>query len=209
MTSPLGGDSGFPVLHVITDDVVIARPGFVDEARAVLARGGTRVALHLRAPRAHGGTLERLARALTPGDGHLVVNDRLDVGLAVGAAGVQLAERSLPLGRAREVAGDLPLGRSVHGVVDLEVEPAADWYVVGTVWASTSHPDRPGAGTELVEAVAAATPAPIVAIGGLTPARVGAARAAGAAAVAVLSGIWSARDPAAAAVGYLSAWSEA
>ena len=180
-----------------------------DRARAVLDRGASRVALHLRGPRADGATLERLARALAPGHGHLVVNDRLDVGLAVGAAGVQLAGRSLPLEAAREIAGDLPLGRSIHSVADLDAQPGADWYLVGTVWASASHPDRPGAGTEIVAAAAAATPAPIVAIGGVTPARVGAARVAGAAAVAVLSGIWSTPDPAGAVVGYLSAWSEA
>jgi thiamine-phosphate diphosphorylase len=209
MTPPLGGDAGFPVLHVITDDAVIARTGFIDDARALFDRCGPALALHLRGPRSDGATLERLARAVESSAGRLVVNDRLDVALAVGADGVQLGRRSMSVDFAREVAGDLPRGRSVPSPGDLGTESAPDWFLLGTIWATDSHPGRPGAGTGLVRAVAAAVPTPVVVIGGVTPSRVAEARAAGAAGVATLGGVWSARDPAAAAVEYLSAWSEA
>ena len=75
--------------------------------------------------------------------------------------------------------------------------------MVGTVFATSSHPGRSAAGPELVARVHAATSLPLLAIGGVTPERVPEVVAAGASGVAVLSGIWGAPDPGAAVTEFL------
>jgi thiamine-phosphate diphosphorylase len=211
MTAERGRGVQDAVLHVVTDDAVLQRPDFVAVAVEILRALGSDVALHLRGPGLSGGRLERWGCRIREGAGDrgwLVVNDRVDVACAIGADGVQLGRRSLDLDDARVVAPDLAMGRSVHGL-DLSVlEPVPDWYLLGTIWPSASHPGRPGAGPAAVERWVGASSVPVVAIGGVTAARAREARAAGAAGVAALEGIWSRRDPVAAADAYLSSWSE-
>jgi thiamine-phosphate pyrophosphorylase len=96
-----------PPLHAVTDDRVVASDGFVAAAEEVLRAGGARVALHLRAPAASGRTLHDLAARLvevaSACGARLLVNDRVDVAMAVGAHGVQLGRRSPSVADARRV----------------------------------------------------------------------------------------------------------
>src|SRR5690606_24262477 len=108
-----------PRLHLITDDAVLASPGFLDGARWVLREQGAGVALHLRGHGTSAGILYELARALVAEaretGGWVLVNDRVDVALAVGAAGVQLGRRSIPVRAARDVLGaGARIGYSAH-----------------------------------------------------------------------------------------------
>ncbi|HST63093.1 MAG TPA: thiamine phosphate synthase [Longimicrobium sp.] len=201
-----------PPLHVVTDDRVVARPGFLDAARLVLEMGGPDVVLHLRAPRASGRALYDLARRMRPlavnEDAWLVVNDRLDVALAAGVDGGHVGARGLAAADARRVLGaDRLLGVSVHSVDEardaLAGEP--DFLLAGTIWESASHPGRPGAGVGRIREIAALG-VPAIAIGGVTPARAAEARDAGAAGFAVLRGVWDAPDPVQAVRNYLNHW---
>lgn len=200
-----------PPVHVVTDDEVLARPDVADVAVSLLDAGGASVALHLRGPRVSGRRLEtlagRLSKARRSSGAWLVVNDRIDVAAAAGADGVQLGARSLAPEAARRVAPGLRIGVSVHDVDAARRASGADWLVGGTIWPTPSHPDRPGGGPGHLAALVAAATVPVVAIGGVTPGRVAAARDAGAAGVAVLRGVWDARDPLRALDAYLSAWS--
>lgn len=204
--------SPVPRLHVVTDDAALADPAFGARARAVLAVGGARVALHLRGPRTPGGPLLALARTLIPvaeSRGALaVVNDRVDVALLTGAHGVQLGARSLPAHRARALLPEgTRVGVSTHapGEVAAAEEDEADWAFVGTIYTTPSHPARPGTGPEgLARAVQARDRLPLLAIGGVTVERVPEVREAGAWGVAVLRGIWDARDPGKATERYLN-----
>ncbi len=213
MSAAPGRARALPPLHVVTDDAVLHRADFPALARALLEAGGPDLALHLRSPGTPGGRLETLAAELVPvrsGSGAwLVVNDRVDVAAAVGADGAQLGRRSLPLEAARRVATDLPLGASVHDEAEAAAARGADWLVAGTIWATPSHPGRAGGGEHHLASMVAAAAAPVVAIGGVTVERVAAARAAGAAGVAVIRGVWHARDPLVALDAYLSAWRHA
>lgn len=198
-------------LHLVTDDSVLRAPGFIDRARAVLAAHGDDVALHLRGHGLSGGELFALARplavAVTGLGGALLLNDRVDIALAAGADGVQLGRRSLPVPAARSLLGaDAWIGRSAHQIDEAAdaVADGVDFIVFGTVYRSASHPDRTPAGPDALGRVAASGDSPVVGIGGITPERVGAVLAAGAAGVAVLSGVWHADDPAAAAGRYLA-----
>lgn len=201
-----------PPLHAVTDDRVVASPGFVEWAEEVLAAGGDRVALHLRAPAASGRTMHALAIRLMEiaarTGSRLLVNDRVDVALAAGAHGVQLARRSLSVADARRlVGGDAIIGASVHDEAEAReaVETGADLLLAGAVYSTETHPGRPASGLRLIERVAPLG-LPMIAIGGVTAERAGEVRRAGAAGVAAIRGIWGDPSPGNAVQRYIEAW---
>ena len=205
-----------PPLHVVTDSRTLERPDFVALARAVLAAGGTRLALHVRGPATDGRTVHDLASALRSpardAGARLLVNDRVDVALAAGLDGAHLGERSLPVTEARRLLGDERLiGASVHDREGARAacEEGANYAFVGSIFSTPSHPGRTGIGVSGMAAILEAAPGlPMLGIGGVSPARVADVVRAGAHGVAVLGGVWSAPDPAAAVSEYLVALEE-
>lgn len=130
----------------------------------------------------------------------LIVNDRMDVALAVGADAVQRTSTSLPIEDIRAVADKrLRIGASVHSREEALAAAAAgaDWLVFGPIYDTPSKRTY-GApqGLQALERTARAVQIPVVAIGGITPGRVGEVRRAGAAGVAVISAILTAESPA-------------
>ncbi|PSQ44029.1 thiamine phosphate synthase, partial [Halobacteriales archaeon SW_7_68_16] len=150
--------------------------------------------------------LGRELRALTREAGvAFVVNDRVDLALAVDADGVHLGDDDLPVSAARELLGaDATIGRSVSFVDDArEAQRAgADYLGVGAVYSTASKDDidgdeyevGPGRVREIVDAV----DVPVVGIGGITPENAGPVVEAGADGVAVITAITGADDPKAA-----------
>lgn len=203
-----------PVVHVVTTVELLARPDFAQRAAAVMAALGPRGALHLRGgplgARALFTLAVRLGEAQAATGCRIVVNDRLDVALAAAAWGAQLTSRSMAPADARRVAPALALGASVHAVAEARAaaRDGASWVVAGHVRDTASHPGEPGRGLAFVRDVAAAVAIPVVAIGGIRPADVPELRAAGAAGVAVIRGVWAAADAERAATDYL-AWHDA
>lgn len=194
--------AALPRLHLVTDDVVLRGPGFSEAARQLLTGYGAAVALHLRGHGLSGAELHHLASELAPaaeGAGALLlVNDRIDLALAAGAAGAHLGRRSLPVAAARRLLGkERWLGYSAHELAELKEAEAggADYIIYGTIFPSASHPGGATAGVEGVREAASSTNLPLIAIGGLTPERVKSVRAAGAHGVAVLGGVWYAERP--------------
>ena len=130
----------------------------------------------------------------------LIVNDRVDVALAVGADAVQRASPSLPVKDVRGlVGGRLKIGASVHSLpeaIEAEIN-SADWVVFGPVYETPSKRGfGPPQGLDKLSRVATAVKIPVIAIGGITPERVGEVRRAGAQGVAVISAILTADSPA-------------
>ena len=130
----------------------------------------------------------------------LVVNDRVDVALAVGAGAVQRTHASLPVDDIRAIAGRrLRIGASVHSLqdaVDAELK-GADWVTYGPVYETPSkRPYGPPQGLERLAEVARGLRIPVIAIGGITPERVKEVREAGAHGVAAISFILAADSPA-------------
>jgi thiamine-phosphate pyrophosphorylase len=119
----------------------------------------------------------------------VVVNDRLDVALACGAAGVHLPADSLAPAAARAMAPPgFIVGRSIHSVQEAaDVSRDADYLIAGTVWPSESKGDKaPLLGLSGLSAVVRNAGVPVLAIGGVTVQRVAAVRTAGAAGVAAI-----------------------
>ena len=136
--------------------------------------------------------------AVLRGRALMLVNDRIDVALAIGADGVHLPERSLPGSKARAAAGDsCIIGRSVHSVeaaVTAEAE-GADYLQVGTIFETSSKAGRPAAGLSLINEVRDAVSIPIIAVGGINADNAADVIAAGADGVAVIGAIMDADDP--------------
>jgi thiazole tautomerase (transcriptional regulator TenI) len=212
-TDPL--TTAVPLVHAVTTDEIVARADFVDLACGVMGALGPRGALHLRASRASGERLQALGDALAAAQrvtgAWLVVNDRVDVALAVRARGAQLTSRSLTAADARKAAPTLAIGASVHTMRE-GIEAAAsgaNWLVAGHVFESTSRPGEDERGMAFVEALIAAVDIPVIAIGGVRPKHCRALRLAGVYGVAVIRGIWDTPNAERAASDYLSCYDDA
>lgn len=116
--------------------------------------------------------LDELSQAISGTDTALVVNDRTDMALAAGLAGVHLKSHAPSVADVRRlVPEDCLVGRSVHSVEEaVEAERhGGDYLVFGTVFRSASKPEgHPIAGTAGLAAVCRAVSLPVVAIGGIT-----------------------------------------
>jgi len=200
-----------PVVHLITDRRLAPDPA----ARADAALAGIppgRVAVHLREKDLGGAALLSLALALVRvcrARGQLfLVNDRLDVALAAGAAGVHLPSAGVPPADARRLLGPAALvGVSCHSAADVARarDGGASFATFGPVWDTPSkRPFGPPVGLAALRD-AARLGLPLVALGGVTPERAAEAFAAGAAGVAVIRAWLAGADPAGAARALLAA----
>lgn len=200
-----------PVVHLVTDRRLEPDPA----ARARAALAGIppgRVAIHLREKDLGGRDLLLLARSLAGvcrASGQLlIVNDRLDVALASGADGVHLPSAGVPPQDARRLLGRGALvGVSCHSAADVERarDGGASYATFGPVW-DTPSKRAYGApvGTEALRE-ASRLGLPLVALGGVTPARAGEAFAAGASGVAAIRAWLEGPDAAGAVRAFLAA----
>lgn len=178
--------------------------GFVEIARAALA-GGARV-IQLRAKGETARTLWEVGRTILPltreREAALIVNDHLDIAMAVDADGVHLGEDDLPLAAARRLAGPAALiGASVANPEEARQAEAdgATYVSVGSIYATASKPDAGDAiGLAPIGDIKRAVAVPVLAIGGITCDNVSAVIRAGADGVAVISAVTDAEDMAAA-----------
>lgn len=151
----------------------------------------------------------RVAELCREHDALCIVNDRVDIALAVGAAGTHLGADDMPMASARAVAGPAHLLGGTARTPDTArrlVAEGADYLGVGPAYETTTKAGLPAPlGAVRVGVLAAAVDVPVIAIGGVTPGRVPELVAAGAAGVAVVSAIAAAADPAAATRSFLEA----
>ena len=155
-------------------------------------------------------TLCRRLRAPTLEHGALlIVNDRVDVALAAGADGVQRTHASLPVEDLCAIAaGRLRVGASVHSEAEAQAaaRAGAAWLFFGPVYDTPSKRayGEPQGLARLAE-VTSSVAIPVIAIGGITPERVGEVRAVGVAGVAAISALLAADSPAEATHRFLDA----
>jgi thiamine-phosphate pyrophosphorylase len=196
-----------PPLYAIVDVDVASRAGWqpLDLAGAYL-QGGAQL-LQLRAKTLASGAFLDLAQSMVPlahaAGARLIVNDRVDIALLAGADGVHVGQDDLEPADVRRLLGDQRLiGLSTHTVDQLiaAVSQPISYVAVGPVFGTmTKETGYEAVGLELVSrAVELAAPAglPVVAIGGITRARVAEVWAAGAASAAVITDLIG-DDPAA------------
>jgi thiamine-phosphate pyrophosphorylase len=153
---------------------------------------------------------QAVRRVTAPAGTRLVVNDRVDVAVAVEADGVHLPAGGIPPRDARMLlAPGRLVGVSTHSPAEAAAaaQAGADYVVFGPVYDTPSKREygRPQGLPALAETCRRA-PVPVLAIGGVTLERVGELRAAGAAGVAVIRALLEAEDPARATRALLAAW---
>jgi len=187
-------------IYVITDKDLCPGRSHLDIALAAVEAGACCV--QLRDKSLCGRELVETARsircAVMSGRVKFIVNDRMDVALAVGADGVHLGQDDIPVSSARAVMGeDAIIGVSVASVEEAVrgENDGASYVAVGSVFATATKTDAGvPVGLEMITAVKQAVGVPVVAIGGINIENVALVAQAGADAAAVVSAMVCAPD---------------
>lgn len=186
-------------IYLVTDDGCLQGRELLDCVREALEGGVTLV--QYRAKTA--SSAEMYAEALqlkalcdsfkVP----LIINDRLDIAMAVGAAGVHLGQDDLPCAAARKILGeDYIIGVSAHNPAEAKaaLQSGADYLGCGAVFGTATKADVKKLGTDGLAAICREKGLPIVGIGGVTADNYREVRAAGADGAAIVSGILAQPD---------------
>ncbi|MDQ7859930.1 MAG: thiamine phosphate synthase [Armatimonadota bacterium] len=187
-------------LYVITDRAIGRDRPLEDLVAAAIRGGATMVQLRdkTRPLRDVVATGRRLLAITGPAGVPLIVNDRADVALAIGADGVHVGPDDLPVSDARHLLGPDRIVGASAGTVDEAVRAeadGADYLGVGSVFPTSSKADAGEAiGPEGLARIRAAVSVPIVAIGGITADNAPEAIRAGAQGVAVIAAVFGADD---------------
>lgn len=206
-------------IYLVTDTGLCGGREGVAATAAAAATGGVRT-VQLRDPSATTRELVALGRALRaaldPFGVPLIVNDRADVAIVVGAAGVHVGQRDLDPRDARALLGpQAHVGLSISSereLADALALPAGtvDLLGVGPIRDTPSKTDAaPAMGWDGLAAVCAASPVPAVAIGGISVADLATVARSGAVGAAVISAICGREDPESAARELVSSWNVA
>lgn len=193
-----------PSLYVILDRGIARGRDLVDLLDAVVA-GGCRM-VQLREKDWPSGRIlplaERLRARCAAAGVTFIVNDRVDLALALGADGVHLGQDDLPARAARPLLRPgMILGVSTHSVDQARAAHAdgADYIAVGSMFATSSKADFELVGPELLRKLRPEISVPLIGIGGITHGNVQEVIRAGADGVSVISAVAAAEDPRAAA----------
>jgi thiamine-phosphate pyrophosphorylase len=183
-------------LVAITDDAEDRRSTLVDRVAAAVRGGATSVQVRLKTatPRE---VVEITRSIIKRVDVPVIVNDRADIALAAGAAGVHVGEADLPAAAIRRFAPPgFIIGASLGSDAEVTNAKDADYVGIGPVYGSETKTDAGDAiGVEGFKRLAALVEHPAVAVGGITPDRALQITVNGAAGVAVINAIFSADDP--------------
>ncbi|MFL5469610.1 MAG: thiamine phosphate synthase [Gemmatimonadaceae bacterium] len=182
-------------LVAITDDAEDRRATLVDRVTAAVRGGATSVQVRLKAaaPReVVEVTRAIIAKVSVP----VIVNDRADIALAAGAAGVHVGEADLPVAAVRRFApAGFIIGASLGTDAELPNAKDADYVGIGPVYSSDSKDAGDAIGIAGFERLAALVERPAVAVGGITADRALQITTHGATGVAVINAIFKADDP--------------
>jgi thiamine-phosphate pyrophosphorylase len=190
----------FSGLYVILDRTV-ARDRPLEAILEAAIAGGCGM-VQLREKDWPAGTLLPLARRLRDrcrGAGvPFIVNDRVDLALAVDADGVHLGQHDLPAAAARPLLrAGMIMGVSTHSVSQARSaqRDGADYVAIGAMYPTGTKPDFELVGPAAVRQLRSQVQAPLIGIGGITVDTVGDVIRAGADGVAVISAVCAAADP--------------
>lgn len=186
-------------IYLVTDDGCLQGRALLDCVREALEGGVTLV--QYRAKTASSAEMYAEAQELkalcdsfkVP----LIINDRLDIAMAVGAAGVHLGQDDLSCAAARNILGeDYIIGVSAHNPAEAKaaLQSGADYLGCGAVFGTATKADVKKLGTDGLAAICNAKGLPVVGIGGVTADNYREVRAAGADGAAIVSGILAQPD---------------
>lgn len=186
-------------IYLVTDEACLHGRPLLECVEEALAAGVTLV--QYRAKAADGGVLYaeacKLKELCDKYNVPLIINDRLDIALAVGAAGVHLGQDDLPCAVARRLLGeDFIIGVSAHNQAEAvqAVSEGADYLGCGAVFGTATKHDVAKLGLENLRAIRKDVAVPMVGIGGITADNYAKVLATGANGAAIVSGILAQED---------------
>src|SRR5256885_16507153 len=156
-----------PVVHAVTNDEIMLRPGFLRKAMGIMKVLEGKGAIHIRSQLLDTPTLYSITLALLELHEQTkcwcIVNDRVDIALACGVQGVQLTHKSIAVPDVQRIAPSLLIGASVHSADEArDAEQAgADWCVAGHVFETPTHPGEPRRENNFIPDVVAAVEVPV------------------------------------------------
>lgn len=193
--------SGDWSLYLVTDSLFLGDRPLAEVVREAVAGGATVVQYREKRASTRRMVVEaqELVAICRPRNVPFLINDRLDVALAVGADGVHLGQDDMPLPLARKILGpEKILGITVHNESELEAAEAqgADYLSLAPVFATSTKPDhQPPMGLQGLRKLAAKAHLPTVAIGGITRENAADVVRCGVDGICVVSAILAASDP--------------
>jgi thiamine monophosphate synthase len=208
------GERGRPERHFVTDRrrFGLSIDDLVDRAANAVRAGVDVIQVRERdlSDRELAALVRQIVAAAAGTATRVLVNDRADIAIVAGAAGVHLRGDSPPASRVAALAASAKasapkaasavsapgphegfvIGRSVHSLAEVDaavVDGGCDYLMFGTVFPSDGKPDgHPIAGLDALREVCARSPLPVIAIGGVTEKRAIDVRRAGAAGFAAV-----------------------
>ena len=198
-------------LYLVTDTPERCRHGLLETVRRAVS-GGVSIVQYRRDLDDHAAVLAEvlpLRDFLRSAGVPLIINNDVALAVEIGADGIHIGQRDMPVGEARAMIGpDMILGLTVANDAEMDAVDASlvDYVGCGPVFPTISKDDAPPAlGVEKWGELAARCPVPICAIGGLDAERARAVRATGHCdGIAVVSAICAAEDTEQAARAFLS-----
>ena len=186
-------------IYLVTDDGCLQGRTLIDCVREALEGGVTLVQYRAKTASSAEMYAEALQlKALCDSfNVPLIINDRLDIAMAVGAAGVHLGQDDLPCAAARKILGeDYIIGVSAHNPSEAKaaLQNGADYLGCGAVFGTATKADVQKLGTDGLAAICREKGLPVVGIGGVTADNYREVRAAGADGAAIVSGILAQSD---------------
>ena len=186
-------------IYLVTDDGCLQGRALLDCVREALEGGVTLVQYRAKTASSAEMYAEALQlKALCDSfNVPLIINDRLDIAMAVGAAGVHLGQDDLPCAAARRILGeDYLIGVSAHNPAEAKaaLQSGADYLGCGAVFGTATKADVKKLGTDGLAAICKAKGLPVVGIGGVTADNYREVRVAGADGAAIVSGILAQPD---------------
>ena len=186
-------------IYLVTDDGCLQGRALLDCVREALEGGVTLVQYRAKTASSAEMYAEALQlKALCDSfNVPLIINDRLDIAMAVGAAGVHLGQDDLPCAAARKILGeDYIIGVSAHNPAEAAeaLQSGADYLGCGAVFGTATKADVKKLGTDGLAAICREKELPVVGIGGVTADNYREVRAAGADGAAIVSGILAQPD---------------
>jgi thiamine-phosphate pyrophosphorylase len=191
-------------LYLVTDRELMSSASVEESVRQAIAGGCTVVQLREKSLSSRDFyETARSVREITSRSGvPFIVNDRLDIALAVDADGVHVGQEDLPCGAARRIMGDGKIvGVSVSNLEEALAarDAGADYLGVGAMYATGTKADANVTGMDELKKIRAAIGLPLVAIGGINAATVPNFKGTGIDGIAVVSAIVASADVAGAA----------
>lgn len=187
-------------LYLVTDTNICSREKLVSVTEAAIKGGVTLVQLREKdiSTREFFAEALELKKLCKNYNVPLLINDRIDIALAVDADGIHIGQSDMPLKVSRKILGPNKIIGLSAGNVNQAVEAVsdgADYLGVGAVFPTSTKKDASNVGIEMLKQVRKSVDIPIVGIGGINPDNISQLYGSGIEGVAVVSCIMGSDDP--------------